>query len=46
MPKEELGREKFQRIHNAVLHRIDGKLYIIARAWNPGDFSILVQAGE
>ena len=43
MPKEELGLERFQHIHNAVLRMLDGKLYILAQAWNPGDFAILEQ---
>lgn len=43
MPKEELGLEKFQHVHNAVLSEINGKLYIIAQTWNPGDFAILEQ---
>ena len=43
MPKEDLGLENFQHIHNAVLHEVKGKLYIIAQAWNPGDFAILEQ---
>jgi hypothetical protein len=46
MPKEELGLENFQHVHNAVLHERDGKLYIIAQAWNPGDFAILEQVAE
>lgn len=43
MPKEDLGLERFQHIHNAVLRELDGKLYILAQAWNPGDFVILEQ---
>ena len=43
MPKAELGLENFQHIHNAVLVNVDGTLYIIAQAWNPGDFAILKQ---
>ena len=43
MPKEELGLEKFTHIHNAVLRKFSGKFYIIAQAWNPGDFAILEQ---
>lgn len=46
MPKEDLGLEKFQHVHNAVLHRKDGKLYVIAQAWNPGDFAILEQVSN
>jgi len=46
MPKEELGLPNFQHIHNAVLRQVGSKLYIIAQAWNPGDFAILEQVGE
>lgn len=41
MPKEELGLANFQHIHNAILREVNGKLYVIAQAWNPGDFAIL-----
>jgi hypothetical protein len=43
MIKKELGLEKFQHIHNAVMVNRNGKFYIIAQAWNPGDFAILEQ---
>ncbi len=43
LPKAELGLEKFQHVHNAVLHRANGKLYVIAQAWNPGDFAVFEQ---
>lgn len=43
MPKEDLGLKNFQHIHNAVLREYNGKLYVIAQAWNPGDFAILEQ---
>lgn len=43
MPKEDLGLANFQHIHNAVIKQLNGKLYIIAQAWNPGDFAILEQ---
>lgn len=46
MIKEELGLEKFTHIHNAVLIKKDGKLYVIAQAWNPGDFAVLEQVME
>lgn len=46
MPKEELGLETFQHIHNAVLLVIEGKFYIVAQTWNPGDFAILEQVTE
>lgn len=43
MSKEDLGLANFQHIHNAVMKQMNGKLYIIAQAWNPGDFAILEQ---
>lgn len=43
MCKTDLGLENFQHIHNAVIREVDEKLYIIAQAWNPGDFAILEQ---
>jgi hypothetical protein len=43
MAKEDLGLANFQHIHNAVLREYNNKLYIIAQAWNPGDFAILEQ---
>ncbi|MBZ2184439.1 MAG: hypothetical protein K7J46_06970 [Bryobacter sp.] len=43
MPKEDLGLANFQHIHNATIKKMNGKLYIIAQAWNPGDFAILEQ---
>ncbi|MFB3785995.1 MAG: hypothetical protein ACE15F_06460 [bacterium] len=43
MPKEELGLERFQHVHNAVLTRCQDKLYIVLQAWNPGDFAVLEQ---
>lgn len=46
MCKTELGLENFQHIHNAVLHEHNGKLYVIAQAWNPGDFAILEQVSN
>ena len=46
MAKEDLGLKNFQHIHNAVLRQIGGKLYVIAQAWNPGDFAILEQVNN
>lgn len=43
MPKEDLGLENFVHVHNATLTRVGDKLYVIAQAWNPGDFAILEQ---
>jgi hypothetical protein len=46
MPKEDLGLERFQHIHNAVFRKIGRKWYILAQAWNPGDFAVLEQVAE
>ncbi len=43
MPKEDLGLANFTHVHNAVVKKMNGKLYIIAQAWNPGDFAIFEQ---
>jgi hypothetical protein len=43
MPMEDLGLKNFKHIHNAALRKIGDKFYIIAQAWNPGDFAILEQ---
>lgn len=43
MPKQDLGLENFQHIHNAVLRQMNNKIYVIAQAWNPGDFAIFEQ---
>jgi hypothetical protein len=42
-PKDDLGLVNFKHIHNAVLREAGGRLYIIAQAWNPGDFAVLEQ---
>jgi hypothetical protein len=43
MPKEELGLERFTHIHNAVMVEVGQRLFLIAQAWNPGDFAVLEQ---
>lgn len=43
MVKDDLGLKTFQHIHDAVLRQVDGRLYIIAQTWNPGDVAILEQ---
>jgi hypothetical protein len=42
-PKDDLGLANFKHVHNAVLRQWNGKLYVIAQAWNPGDFAVLEQ---
>jgi hypothetical protein len=46
MAREDLGLEKFQHIHNAVLRQHGNKFYIIVQAWNPGDFAIVEQVAD
>jgi hypothetical protein len=46
LPKEELGLTNFKHVHNAVMRELGGKLYIIAQAWNPGDFAVLEQVTD
>jgi len=46
MPKEDLGLANFKHIHNAVMRQVGGKYYLIAQAWNPGDFAILEQVAD
>ncbi len=44
-PKEELGVELADHIHNAVWYRHHGHVYLICQAWNPGHYFVLVQEG-
>lgn len=46
MPKEDLGLALFAHVHNATFITINGKIYVIAQAWNPGDFAIFEQVTE
>lgn len=43
MIKHDLGLERFQHIHNAVMVERNGTFYVLAQAWNPGGFAILEQ---
>ena len=40
-PKEDLGVELAQHLHNAALHVNDGQLYLVCQAWNPGHYFVL-----
>ena len=42
-PKEELGVELADHIHNTVWYEHDGQLYLICQAWNPGHYFVLAQ---
>jgi hypothetical protein len=46
MVKEDLGLKNFTHVHNAVLREYNSKFYVIAQAWNPGDFAILEQVTD
>lgn len=43
LPKDELSLENFRHVHHAVIVERRGRLYIVAQAWNPGDFAVLEQ---
>jgi hypothetical protein len=40
-PKEELGIELAQHLHNVVFHIQDDQLYLVCQAWNPGHYFVL-----
>lgn len=40
-PKEELGVELAQHLHNVIWHVHDGQLYLICQSWNPGYYFVL-----
>lgn len=42
-PKEDLGIELAQHLHNVVFHVHDDQLYLICQAWNPGHYFVLQQ---
>jgi hypothetical protein len=43
-PKEDLGIEPVQHLHNVVFHVADGRLYLVCQSWNPGHYFVLEQA--
>lgn len=40
-PKEDLGVELADHIHNVVWHEHNGKLFLVVQAWNPGCYFVL-----
>lgn len=40
-PKEELGIERADHIHNVTWHMYDGALFLICQSWNPGFYFVL-----
>jgi hypothetical protein len=43
-PKEELGVELADHIHNATWHEHNGQLYLVCQSWNPGYYFILANS--
>ena len=44
-PKEELGLDLVQHLHNVVWHVHDDNLYLICQSWNPGYYFVLERVG-
>lgn len=40
-PKEELGIEPVQHLHNVVWHTVQDRLYLVCQSWNPGHYFVL-----
>jgi hypothetical protein len=40
-PKEDLGIELADHIHNTVWYEYNGGLFLICQAWNPGYYFVL-----
>lgn len=40
-PKEDLGIELAQHLHNVVLHEHGGQVYLVCQSWNPGHYFVL-----
>ena len=40
-PKEELGIERADHIHNAVWYEYDGQGFLVCQSWNPGYYFVL-----
>ena len=43
-PKEDLGLEKVQHLHNVVWHVFQDRLFLVCQSWNPGNYFVLEQA--
>ena len=42
-PKDELGIEPVQHLHNVVWHVYQDQLYLVCQSWNPGHYFVLEQ---
>jgi hypothetical protein len=40
-PKDDLGIEKADHIHNVVWHEHEGDLFLVCQSWNPGYYFVL-----
>jgi len=40
-PKEDLGIERADHLHNVVWHEHNGKLFLVCQSWNPGYYFAL-----
>jgi hypothetical protein len=40
-PKEELGIEPVQHLHNVVGHVVNEQLFLVCQSWNPGHYFVL-----
>ena len=44
-PKEDLGIELADHIHNTIWYQYNGRLFLICQAWNPGHYFVLEMVG-
>jgi hypothetical protein len=44
-PKEELGVERADHIHNVVWHEHNGQAFLVCQSWNPGYYFVLERTG-
>jgi hypothetical protein len=40
-PKEDLGLEPVQHLHNVIWHIHQGRLFLVCQSWNPGHYFVL-----
>ncbi len=45
-PKDDLGLEQFEHIHNAIGVVVDGKLHVLCYGWSPGCYAVLEHIAE
>jgi hypothetical protein len=42
-PKEELGIELAQHLHNVIWYEYEGRVFLLCQSWNPGCYFVLEQ---